>query len=89
MESSFGAVRTYRRSQLSRHLDRVQQKDQAQLRSYVFSLYRRDHARRARNVPYALAGREEMGYEAAVPNRAASHEARAASSFLYLISARG
>jgi hypothetical protein len=30
-----------------------------------------------------------MGYEAAVPDKAASHEAPAASSFLYLISARG
>jgi hypothetical protein len=29
------------------------------------------------------------GYEAAVPDRAASHEAQAASSLLYLISARG
>ena len=29
------------------------------------------------------------GYEAAVPDRAASHETPAASSFLYLISASG
>jgi hypothetical protein len=35
------------------------------------------------------AGGDEMGYEAAVPERAASHDAPAASSFLYLMSARG
>ena len=40
-------------------------------------------------VPYDLTGRDEIGYEAAVPDRTASHEAPAASSFLYLISARG
>ena len=60
-----------------------------ELPSCVLSLYRRDHTWRARKVPYALAGRDETGYEAAVPDRTASHEAPAASSFLYLISARG
>ena len=60
-----------------------------ELPSCVLSLYRRDHTWRARKVPYALAGRDETGYEAAVPDRTASHEAPAASSFLYLISASG
>lgn len=44
---------------------------------------------RVRGAPYALTCRDEMGYEAAVSDRAASHDAPAASSFLYLISARG
>jgi hypothetical protein len=34
-------------------------------------------------------GRDEIGYEAAVPDRAVSHRAPSAISFLYLISARG
>jgi hypothetical protein len=34
-------------------------------------------------------GHDEIGYEAAVPDRAASHRAPPAISFLYLISARG
>jgi len=35
------------------------------------------------------ATRDEMGYEAAVPDKAASHRAPPAISFLYFISASG
>ena len=34
-------------------------------------------------------GRDEKGYDTAVPERASFHDASAASSFLYLISACG
>src|ERR1700694_1151752 len=55
----------------------------------VWPLCGRDHNCRARTVQEAVAGRDEMGYEAAVPDRAASHRAPPAISFLNLISARG
>ena len=48
----------------------------------------RDH-RGQYGTPHAPGNADEMRYEAAGPERAALHDSPAASSFLYLISARG
>ena len=40
-------------------------------------------------TPHTLWQADEMGYEAAGPEKAAFHDSPAASSLLYLISARG
>ena len=47
------------------------------------------HPDRPSSSGRGCAGRDEMGYDAAVPERAVFHDAPAASSFLYLISACG